>query len=55
MEVIDSKLFIRTAARMGKKRGTPLYSGKSHYVDENKWCKNVRFGPCHYVDENTDT
>ncbi len=36
----------------GKKRGDSPYSGKSHYVDENKWCKNVRFEVCHYVYEN---
>jgi hypothetical protein len=55
VEVIEPKPFrSNDRARRGK-RGIPLYSGKSHYVDENKWCKYVRFGVCHYVDENTDT
>jgi hypothetical protein len=55
MEAIESKAFTSNEGESQRKRGTPLYAGKSHYVDENKWCKNVRFGPCHYVDENTST
>jgi len=43
-----------TSARV-KKKGTPLYYGKSHYVVENTYRKNVSFGACHYVDENKDT
>jgi hypothetical protein len=55
MEIIESKLFRLNVDPTGRKTGRPPYAGKSHYVDENKWCKNVRFGPCHYVDENTST
>jgi hypothetical protein len=55
MEVIESEGFRESVAPVSKKPGPPHYSGKSHYVDENKWCKNVRFGACHYVDENTST
>ena len=55
MEVIESKPLITNEGESQGKRGDPLYAGKSHYVDENKWCKNVRFGACHYVDENTGT
>jgi hypothetical protein len=55
MEVVESKL-LRPKLALGQgETGNPLYAGKSHYVDENKWCKNVRFGLCHYVDENTST
>ncbi len=54
-ELIESKPFRRTTTQVARKKGTPLYAGKSHYVDENKWCKNVGFGHCHYVDENTST
>jgi hypothetical protein len=55
MEVIESKLLISNVGAGDREAGDPLYAGKSHYVDENKWCKNVRFRVCHYVDENTDT
>ena len=55
MEALESKPLITNEGESQRKRGTPLYAGKSHYVDENKWCKNVRFRVCHYVDENTDT
>jgi hypothetical protein len=55
VEVIEPKRFRSIGSAVGEKQGTPLYAGKSHYVDENKWCKNVRFGSCRYVDENTDT
>jgi hypothetical protein len=54
-EVVESKRFIQIDGGSGREKGTPLYYGKSHYVDESTWCKNVRFGACHYVDENTDT
>jgi hypothetical protein len=54
-EALESKPLITNEGESQRKRGTPLYAGKSHYVDENKWCKNVRFRPCHYVDENTST
>ncbi len=55
MEAIESKSLTSNAGESWGKRGDPPYAGKSHYVDENKWCKNVSFGPCHYVDENTGT
>jgi hypothetical protein len=55
MEIIESKLLRLNVGPTARKTGRPHYAGKSHYVDENKWCKNVRFGACHYVDENTDT
>jgi hypothetical protein len=55
MEVIESKRFIKNIGRGEREAGDPPYAGKSHYVDENKWCKNVSFGPCHYVNENTST
>ncbi len=55
MKAIESKAFTSNEGESRGERGDPLYSGKSHYVDENKWCKNIRFGACHYVDENTST
>jgi hypothetical protein len=55
MEALESKPLITNEGESQRETGTPLYAGKSHYVDENKWCKNVRFGACHYVDENTGT
>jgi hypothetical protein len=54
-ELIESKPFRSNDGAGQREKGDPLYAGKSHYVDENKWCKNVRFGLCHYVDENTST
>jgi len=51
-EVIEKQPFSTMAVAGQREKGAPLYAGKSHYVDENKWCKNVRFGACHYVDEN---
>jgi len=55
MEVVETKLFKSSVGVRREEKGTPLYAGKSHYVDENKWCKNVRFRVCHYVDENKAT
>jgi hypothetical protein len=54
-QVIESKLLMRNVEARSAKKGDPPYSGKSHYVDENKCCKNVRFEACHYVDENKAT
>jgi len=54
-QVIESKLLMQSVEAESARKGDPPYSGKSHYVDENKWCKNVRFEACHYVDENTGT
>jgi hypothetical protein len=55
IEVTDYKMFRFKLAESQQEKGDPPYSGKSHYVDDNTWCKNVRFGACHYVDENTGT
>jgi len=55
MEVIEKKPFSSNGGACHWEKGDPLYAGKSHYVYENKWCKNVRFEACHYVDENTGT
>jgi len=55
MKAIESKAFTSNEGESRGEPGDPPYAGKSHYVVENKWCKNVRFGLCHYVDENTST
>jgi hypothetical protein len=42
------------ASSGAQQKGDPHYSGKSHYVIENTYSKNVSFGLCHYVYEKND-
>jgi hypothetical protein len=51
-QVIEIKLVRVFSWWQAARNAGGKYEGKSHYVIENTWRKNVRFEPCHYVDEN---
>jgi hypothetical protein len=43
---------VNLCRRTGEKNAGGKNEGKSHYVVENKWRKNVRNMPRHYMYEN---
>ena len=52
IDIIEIKRVIQLTGGRGRKNARGKNEGKSHYVIENTWIKNVRNRPCHYIYEN---